>query len=360
MRQAFGEVRDDVMKATDNKQEPYVYGSLGGGQMALVSPATSAAPAAPAAAPSVGDSSLQMRQDYEFAERVGTKQAWTYFLQHYPDGFYANLAKAQLDKLTVSSATPSTIAPAAPAKPVQPSTQVAALPTDASRTTINPADLARSVQTEMKRVGCYSGSVDGSWSAGSQRALDQFNKYAPAKLDTKLASNDALDALRAKPARVCPLVCDHGTRADGDSCVKIVCKDGFQVGDDNTCEKIPPKRNSQPTASKQQQAAAVPIGACAVAAIGRRWRRGSRRGRRWRADHLRRPWLRATAEGLHGCCRADRPGLSVRSPHWPSVLKHLALRSRKEGTSGSLQSHGQHSTFCREASDSAVYLFARA
>jgi hypothetical protein len=127
------------------------------------------------------------------------------------------------------------------------------LPTDTSRTTINPADLTRSVQTEMKRVGCYSGAVDGSWNAGSQRALDQFNKYAPAKLDTKLASSDALDALRAKPARVCPLVCDHGFRADGDSCTRIVCKDGFQIGDDNTCEKVPPKRNTQPTASKQQQ-----------------------------------------------------------------------------------------------------------
>jgi len=253
VRQAFGQVRDDVMKATDNKQEPYVYGSLGGSQMALVSlTTTTPAPAAPSSAPVAADPNLQMRQDYEFAERVGTRQAWTYFLQHYPDGFYANLAKAQLDKLTASASSPGTTAPAAPVQP-QPTTQVAALPTDASRTAINPVDLARSVQTELKRVGCYSGAVDGSWSTGSQRALDQFNKYAPAKLDTKLASNNALDALRAKPARVCPLVCDHGFRADGDSCTRIVCNDGYQVGDDNTCEKIPPKRNSQPTASRQQQ-----------------------------------------------------------------------------------------------------------
>ena len=255
VRQAFGEVRDDVMKSTDNKQEPYVYGSLGGAQLALVSPSTPAATAAPAPtpAPAANDPNLQMRQDYEFAERVGTKQAWAYFLQHYPDGFYANLAKAQLDKLSVAGATPAKPAtPATPAQP-QPNTQVAALPTDTSRTTLNPADLARSVQTELKRVGCYSGAVDGDWSTSSRRALDQFNKYAPAKLDTKLASSDALDALHAKPARVCPLVCDHGYRADGDSCTRIACKDGYQVGDDNTCEKIPTKRNSQPTASRQQQ-----------------------------------------------------------------------------------------------------------
>jgi hypothetical protein len=256
VRQAFGEVRDDVMKATDNKQEPYVYGSLGGSQMALVSTSTPAATAAATPAPTTNDPNLQMRQDYAFAERVGTKQAWAYFLQHYPDGFYANLAKAQLDKLSgagaasAAAATPS--APATPAQP-QPTTQVAALPTDTSRTTINPIDLARSVQGELKRVGCYSGTVDGDWNTGSRRALDQFNKYAPAKLDTKLASSDALDALHAKTARVCPLVCDHGFRADGDSCARIACKDGYQVGDDNTCEKIPAKRNSQPTASRQQQ-----------------------------------------------------------------------------------------------------------
>jgi Caspase domain len=252
VRQAFGEVRDDVLKATDNKQEPYVYGSLGGGQMALVTaPATAAATPAPTPTPAAADATLQMRQDYEFAERVGTKQAWTYFLQHYPDGFYANLAKAQLDKLSVAAAPATPAVPATPAQP-QPSTQVAALPTDTSRTTINPADLARSVQTELKRVGCYSGTVDGDWGSGSRSALDQFNKYAPAKLDTKLASSDALDALHAKTTRVCPLVCDHGYQASGDSCTKVVCKDGYQVGDDNTCEKIPPKR-STPTASRQQQ-----------------------------------------------------------------------------------------------------------
>ena len=30
LRKAFGYVRDDVLKATSNKQEPFVYGSLGG------------------------------------------------------------------------------------------------------------------------------------------------------------------------------------------------------------------------------------------------------------------------------------------------------------------------------------------
>src|SRR6187401_2740908 len=36
LRRAFGFVRDDVLKTTGNKQEPYVYGSLGGNDLPLV------------------------------------------------------------------------------------------------------------------------------------------------------------------------------------------------------------------------------------------------------------------------------------------------------------------------------------
>src|ERR1700676_1191081 len=43
LRKAFGFVRDDVLKATNNTQEPFIYGSLGGNDVALVP--TVAAPA---------------------------------------------------------------------------------------------------------------------------------------------------------------------------------------------------------------------------------------------------------------------------------------------------------------------------
>src|SRR6266404_650127 len=36
LRKAFGYTRDDVLKATNNKQEPFIYGSLGGDDVALV------------------------------------------------------------------------------------------------------------------------------------------------------------------------------------------------------------------------------------------------------------------------------------------------------------------------------------
>jgi uncharacterized caspase-like protein len=49
VRKAFGFVRDDVLKSTSNRQEPFVYGSLGGDDVPLV-PAR-AAPSEPAPNP---------------------------------------------------------------------------------------------------------------------------------------------------------------------------------------------------------------------------------------------------------------------------------------------------------------------
>src|SRR6185437_4740956 len=99
------------------------------------------------------------------------------------------------------------------------------------------ADVTKSVQTELRRVGCLSGEADGNWNASSQRSLTLFNRYAKTKFDTKLASTDALDAIKTKTARVCPLICDKGYKAEGDSCVKITCAEGTFLNDDNQCEK---------------------------------------------------------------------------------------------------------------------------
>jgi Caspase domain len=112
LRKAFGFVRDDVLQTTGNRQEPFVYGSLVGDDVALV-PAPVAA--APATVPS-GPVNADVRRDYELAERIGTKAGWDAFIGNYPSGFYTELAKAQRDKLTAKSTTESTAEPTAPDK----------------------------------------------------------------------------------------------------------------------------------------------------------------------------------------------------------------------------------------------------
>ena len=105
------------------------------------------------------------------------------------------------------------------------------------------------MQSELRRVGCYSGRADGDWDQASQRSLSQFNRNTGLKLDVKTANADTLDAIKQKPPRVCPLVCEHGFKADGDHCTKIVCAEGSFVNSDNQCEK---RRGKQPIATQDE------------------------------------------------------------------------------------------------------------
>ena len=89
---------------------------------------------------------------------------------------------------------------------------------------------------ELRRVGCSRGVNDGNWNIAAQRSLSLFNEKARTTFDAKVASLDALNAVRSRKDRVCPLICERGYKAKGDDCVEIVCKAGFKLGDDNTCE----------------------------------------------------------------------------------------------------------------------------
>ncbi|KGJ66165.1 hypothetical protein BJA5080_02783 [Bradyrhizobium diazoefficiens SEMIA 5080] len=330
LRKAFGFVRDDVLKATSYKQEPYVYGSLGGDDVPLV-------PTRPIATGPQANPQDAVRRDYELALQLATRDGWEAFLAQYPDGFYSNLAKGQLNKIAAEETRAAAeqkakaaeqektrliaeraqkaeqeraaaaakaaeeariaaekkkeieqakaeaaererkAAEAAAAKalaekqaaekvkaelaarqaaekaeqaakpaadrqmPEVEKQKVAALSPEPT-STLSAADLAKSVQSELRRVGCLASAAEGEWTSAAQRSMTLFNKYAGTQFDVKLVSVDALDALKAKPGRVCPLVCNFGFKADGDQCVKITCRAGYRVGDDNECEKIPEKK----------------------------------------------------------------------------------------------------------------------
>src|SRR5216684_3046156 len=95
VRRAFGFVRDEVLKTTSYRQEPFVYGSLGGEDVPLVPVKATASPANPQA---------DIRRDYELAQQIGNKAALNAFLAQYPDGFYAELARSQLAKIAAEEA----------------------------------------------------------------------------------------------------------------------------------------------------------------------------------------------------------------------------------------------------------------
>jgi uncharacterized caspase-like protein len=97
VRLAFGRIRDEVLSTTNKRQEPFVYGALGGATVTLAALSTEdrdEQKVLPAA-----DADVQASRDYEFAAKVGTKEAWESFLKKHPKGFYADLATAQRNKL---------------------------------------------------------------------------------------------------------------------------------------------------------------------------------------------------------------------------------------------------------------------
>jgi uncharacterized caspase-like protein len=315
VRRAFGFVRDDVLKSTGNRQEPFVYGSLGGEDVPLVPAPARAAPTAGSAPNPQADA----RRDYELVLQIGNRAALNAFLAQYPDGFYASLAKLQLEKIAAEEAHLAAIEKARQAeqersrlaaegakKEAQAKADANAKSAEAARVAAEkakqlaqdqaadaerkrtdktadaqiiannaavnsdsraaggspasqgtnvatltpgptPAELTKSVQLELRRVGCLSGAADGDWNAESQRSLSSFNRNTGMKLDIKTATTDTLDALKQKPSRVCPLTCEHGYKADGDRCTKIVCADGSFLNGDNECEK---RRGKTPVAKR--------------------------------------------------------------------------------------------------------------
>jgi hypothetical protein len=278
IRLAFGRVRDEVMKITNDRQEPFVYGSLGGATVSLVPDAVSATDSAASAA----DPNAEARHDYEFFERVGTQAAWDAFLKLHGTGPYADLARAQLAKIADGAAAQRVPQPApATQTPVVAAATPALRPQPAAPTTPAgpaPGEVVWMVQTELKRVGCYAGPISGDWNPTSRRALDAFNRNAGTKLDTKTATLDSLGAVRDLQKRVCPLECGRGMRPDGEQCVKIACDPGYVLGDNGACERSkdrgrsvsqpPPAQRADRPEPTKRAAPARPSGRAASAPSG--------------------------------------------------------------------------------------------
>jgi len=77
------------------------------------------------------------------------------------------------------------------------------------------------LQLELKRVGCYQGTVNGEFGDATRDALRSFVKYSALTLRHEDLSVDTIKAVRNFDKRVCPLSCQPGERAEGDSCIRV-------------------------------------------------------------------------------------------------------------------------------------------
>jgi peptidoglycan hydrolase-like protein with peptidoglycan-binding domain len=150
------------------------------------------------------------------------------FIERYPNSALRKDAEARIAVLEAAQA-------------------VKAAPTNS----IDPHELARSLQFELKRVGCFNGAVNGEFDDATRTAWRAFAKIALIKLPDEL-SPETIKAVREFSKRVCPLLCPEGERAQSDRCIDIVPSPKAPANREKVERESPQKRvtrNSRPLQS---------------------------------------------------------------------------------------------------------------
>jgi hypothetical protein len=133
-----------------------------------------------------------------------------------------------------------------------------AAPRDAGASPSDPHELARSLQFELKRVGCFNGAVNGEFDDATKAAWHKFAKQASIALPDDLSS-DAIKSVRAIDKRICPLVCPDGQRPDGERCVAIAPPDNAKSRKTTTGQPTPPVDSKDTVQFKNAQGTWVTI-----------------------------------------------------------------------------------------------------
>jgi len=283
----FRNVRDDVIAATGNEQQPFVYGSLSKEAIYFKPPPAVADPAAPdqitwsLIKDTTDETALKrfttqypksdLRQDAEariaaleaaqaakpvppkpdevtwaLLKETTDEAALKQFTSQYPNSALRKDAEARIAALEAAQA----------AKPVPPKPDevtwslikettdegalrrftaqypnsalrkdadariaaIEAAPKAAPSSAADPHELARSLQFELRRVGCFDGAVNGEFDNATRAAWHNFAKHASLKIPDDLSS-DAIKTVRSIDKRICPLICPNGQRAEGERCV---------------------------------------------------------------------------------------------------------------------------------------------
>ena len=190
---ALRRVRDEVLRTTNNRQEPFKYGSFGGAEIALVSGITNEARKAEEA---------KRLEDLKLAQEE-MRQA------------QASLKAAQAEREVALKAAEEARKEA---------TKVASLPTTTivkqpETSSSDPSVLATALQKELKRVGCDPGAVNGTWGPKAKQALEEFARTTKLSIPFEQPSDVALSAVALKKGKICASSCGAGETEINGKCV---------------------------------------------------------------------------------------------------------------------------------------------
>jgi hypothetical protein len=94
--------------------------------------------------------------------------------------------------------------------------QSPALPQKAAETPLDRDGLARQLQRELKRVGCYEGEITGAWNAQARKAMKAFTEHVNATLPVDQPDYILLRLLQGHPQRACGAPCPAGQSESGE------------------------------------------------------------------------------------------------------------------------------------------------
>jgi uncharacterized caspase-like protein len=153
------------------------------------------------------------------------------FTHRFGNTFYGDLAKARLADFTKKAEAAQQDADAAKKKSDEEVRAMAETERQriamlqqqetevARKREVDTATLSRSLQTELKRVGCDPGAVDGAWGTKAKEALREFGRTAKVTLPAEEPTEEALKAVAAQKGRICVLKCGANERERGGRCV---------------------------------------------------------------------------------------------------------------------------------------------
>ena len=113
-------------------------------------------------------------------------------------------AEAAPPPAKAETAPPPEPAPApAPAAPPPPAEAAVPAPPPPPPPGLKPEEVVIAVQTELKRVGCDPGAIDGDWGGRSREALAAFGHFAKADVGKLAPSPEVLEVIKGKADIVC-------------------------------------------------------------------------------------------------------------------------------------------------------------
>lgn len=107
-----------------------------------------------------------------------------------------------------------------------PAQVIAPVPVQVSRNSMRPSDdasranLAREIQAELRRVGCYDGNIDGDWGPAAKRAMKSFTDRVNAVLPMEQPDYILLTLVKGHLNKACGAGCAPGEIvAEGGRCI---------------------------------------------------------------------------------------------------------------------------------------------